>query len=186
MDFKIYTKTGDDGTTSLVGGNRVKKSEVRLEAYGTVDELNSWIGLIAAETGDEYVKELLAGVQNNLFVIGSRLASDEKGRKITGHLVLGPDDITILESAIDAFERELKPLSFFILPGGSVQVSHCHIARTICRRAERRIVTLASETDVEEWIVKYINRLSDFLFVLARKTAHDSQVEETGWRTTKH
>ncbi len=185
MDFKIYTKTGDDGTTGLVGGNRVKKSELRLEAYGTVDEMNSWIGLIGASLDDPGVKSLLEHVQQKLFVIGSKLASDKKGETITGNLQCTEEDIRMLENAIDEYEKELNPLRNFILPGGSVLVSYCHIARTICRRAERRIVQLSETVAVDGRTVQYINRLSDYLFVLSRKAAHDSGVEEIPWVSGK-
>lgn len=181
-DFKIYTKTGDDGTTGLVGGSRVRKSNFRLEAYGTVDELNSWIGLIRSVTGNTEVVQILLGVQNKLFVIGSKLASDEKGKKITDPLACCADDIALLEKSIDRFEEELVPLQHFILPGGSALVSYCHIARTVCRRAERRIVQLSEIEPVSEEVVKYVNRLSDFLFVLGRKMAQEENVAETPWK----
>ncbi len=185
MDFKIYTKTGDDGTTGLVGGTRVKKSELRLEAYGTVDELNSWIGLIRASVEEARVKQLLEHVQQKLFIIGSKLASDKRGETITGSLKCSGEDIQLLENAIDEYEKELNPLKNFILPGGSLPVSYCHIARTICRRGERRIVQLSEMVTVDEIIVKYINRLSDYLFVLSRKVAHDTGVDEIPWISGK-
>jgi cob(I)alamin adenosyltransferase len=181
MTFKIYTKTGDDGTTGLVGGPRVKKSNLRLDAYGTVDELNAHIGLILAQTGDAGMETLLHDIQNKLFVIGSKLATDEKGKSVTDNLKIAASDIAVLEKAIDKYDEELVPLQYFILPSGSVLVSQCHIARTVCRRAERRIVELAETTGIEEAIVKYINRLSDFLFTLSRKIAKDQGVKETRW-----
>ena len=185
MDFKIYTKTGDDGTTGLVGGNRVKKSALRLEAYGTVDELNSWTGLVRALADDQAVGEVLLRVQNTLFVMASKLASDEKGRAITGSLTIAPEEISLLEEAIDQYEKSLTPLKNFILPGGSPLVSYCHLARTVCRRAERNIVRLAESEAVEEVIIRYINRLSDYLFVLARKLAADTGVAEIPWISGK-
>lgn len=181
MGFKIYTKTGDDGTTGLVGGNRVRKSHIRLDAYGTVDELNSHVGLVCSMTENREVTQLLLDVQNKLFVIGSRLASDEKGREITERLKYSDEDIEKLEKAIDHYEQELEPLQNFILPGGSPLVSHCHIARTVCRRAERLVVQLAEEAETEMFILKYLNRLSDYLFVLARKLAKDQGVVEIPW-----
>ncbi|MFZ5429716.1 MAG: cob(I)yrinic acid a,c-diamide adenosyltransferase [Bacteroidota bacterium] len=181
MGFKIYTKTGDDGTTGLVGGNRVRKSNLRLDAYGTVDELNAHIGYLQSMMTDNSVIELLLEVQNKLFVIGSKLASDEKGKEITNSLECGGSGIERLERAIDEYDSELKPLSHFILPAGSAEVSYCHIARTVCRRAERRVVQLAENSPVEEMIIQYLNRLSDYLFVLSRKVAKDQGVEEIPW-----
>lgn len=181
MDFKIYTKTGDDGTTGLVGGSRVRKSALRLDAYGTVDELNSWVGLVCALSEDQEVKDLLLRVQHNLFIMASKLASDEKGAAITGQLVVTPEEITLLEKAIDAYETALVPLNHFILPGGSPLVSYCHIARTVCRRAERNMVRLAESSEVDAALLHYINRLSDYLFVLARKLAADHGVAEIPW-----
>lgn len=181
MGFKIYTKTGDDGTTGLVGGNRVKKSNIRLDAYGTVDELNAYIGLIRSMIADTSVQALLLEVQNKLFVIGSRLASDEKGLQFTRDLYCSGTAIVNLEKAIDQYEEDLPALQNFILPGGSQLVSYCHVARTVCRRAERRVVQLAETTDIEELIVQYLNRLSDYLFVLSRKVAKDQGVEEIAW-----
>ncbi len=185
MEIKIYTKTGDNGTTGLVGGNRVMKSELRLEAYGTIDELNSWLGIIRSVTGDEGVKELLLHVQQTLFITGSKLASDEKGALITEKLQVAEEEITRLENAIDDYEKGLQPLQNFILPGGSALTGYCHVARTVCRRAERRIVQLAQTTPVEEPILRYVNRLSDYLFVLARKLGADNNVAEIPWIPSK-
>jgi cob(I)alamin adenosyltransferase len=181
MGFKIYTKTGDDGTTGLVGGNRVKKSNLRLDAYGTVDELNSYIGLLRSMITDTSIQHLLLEVQNKLFVIGSKLASDIKGVQLTQSLDCSGTAIENLEKAIDQYEEDLPVLQNFILPGGSQLVSYCHIARTVCRRAERRVVQLAETTEIEKNIVQYLNRLSDYLFVLSRKVAKDQGVEETPW-----
>ena len=181
MGFKIYTKTGDDGTTGLVGGNRVRKSNLRLDAYGTVDELNAHIGYLRSLLNDEAVSQILLSVQNKLFVIGSRLASDEKGRAITQELTCSGSGIEELEQAIDTYEVDLEPLQHFILPGGSPEVSYCHIARTVCRRAERRVVQLSETAEVDEVIIHYLNRLSDFLFVLGRKIAKDQGVSEIPW-----
>ncbi len=181
MGFKIYTKTGDDGTTGLVGGNRVKKSSLRLDAYGTIDELNAHMGMLVAKLQQEEIQSILLEIQNKLFVIGSKLASDEKGKQITNSLDCSGKDIEKLEKAIDSFEEELPPLLHFILPGGSEQVSQCHITRTVCRRAERLTVQLAEVTEVESIIIQYLNRLSDYLFVLSRKVAKDQGVREISW-----
>jgi cob(I)alamin adenosyltransferase len=183
MGFKIYTKTGDDGTTGLVGGSRVKKSDLRLETYGTVDELNSWLGLIRSMVDDLLVSELLLKIQKNLFIMGSKLASDEKGKQITGHLTIKTEEIENLEKAIDQYEMHLRPLQNFILPGGSQLIGFCHIARTVCRRAERRIVQLSGITTIEEGIIRYMNRLSDYLFVLSRKVASDEGIMEVTWNS---
>jgi cob(I)alamin adenosyltransferase len=174
MKYKIYTKTGDDGTSGLVGGNRVKKSDLRLEAYGTVDELNSWIGLIRSSLSNNEVSDLLMDVQNTLFIIGSKLASDEKGKQITGILVIDSAKIEKLENAIDEYEASLPVINNFILPGGSVLSGYCHIARTVCRRAERNIIRMDEDPSMDKKIVQYVNRLSDYLFVLARKIANES------------
>lgn len=180
--MKIYTKTGDDGTTGLVGGSRVKKNDVRLEAYGTVDELNAAIGFLRSTVIPFDVAELLIQVQNKLFNIGSRLASDEKGDSYTANLAISEENIKVLENAIDAYESKLPELTHFILPGGDVAVAQCHVARTICRRAERRILEFAEHSTVQEEMIKYVNRLSDFLFVLSRKLSFDKNIIEVGWK----
>lgn len=179
--FKVYTKTGDDGTTGLVGGTRVKKYDARLEAYGTVDELNASIGVLRSLDLSDDVVDLLIQVQNKLFNIGSRLASDEKGNAYTAGLKIREEHIKTLENAIDKFEEDLPELSNFVLPGGELSVAQCHVARTICRRAERRILEYAENNTVQGETIKYINRLSDFLFVLARKLTFDNNVEEVLW-----
>ncbi len=180
--YKVYTKTGDDGTTGLVGGSRVKKYDPRLEGYGTVDELNACIGVLRAYDIPMEIKELLIEIQNKLFNIGSRLASDERGDAFTADLVIKNEDIEILEKAIDSFEEDLPELKSFVLPGGELSVAQCHMARTICRRAERRIVEFSEQASVQTEIVKYINRLSDFFFVLARKLSHLKGIQETHWK----
>jgi len=181
-DFKIYTKTGDDGTTGLVGGSRVKKYDLRLESYGTVDELNASIGVIRSFEIDPEVKDLLLKIQNILFNIGSRLASDEKGQEFTAQLIVKKEDVEILEKAIDTYHETLPELNNFILPGGELSAAQCHMARTICRRAERRIVEFSEQIPVQPELIKFINRLSDYLFVLARKLAHDKGIDETTWK----
>ena len=182
MKSKIYTKTGDDGTTGLVGGSRVKKYDLRLEAYGTVDELNSWIGLLRSHRLSENENNYLIQIQNKLFNIGSRLASDKKGNEFTLSLSVKDSDIMEIEKAIDDLEKDLPELTQFILPGGDVVVSQCHIARSVCRRAERRILEFAEQSPVQTEIIKYVNRLSDFLFVFSRKLAADRGVDELHWK----
>lgn len=181
-EIKIYTKTGDDGTTGLVGGSRVKKYNSRLEAYGTVDELNASLGVLRSFQLPESIVALLIEIQNKLFNIGSRLASDEKGDSFTKKLSITEEDIRHLENAIDENEKDLPELTHFILPGGDAMVAQCHVARTVCRRAERRIVEFSEQFPVQSEIIKYINRLSDLLFVLARKIAAERGVDETPWK----
>lgn len=180
-EYKVYTKTGDDGTTGLVGGTRVKKYDARLEAYGTIDELNAAIGVLRSFDLSEDVLGLLVQIQNKLFNIGSRLASDEKGEAFTVDLKITEEHIKLLETAIDRFEEDLPKLTRFILPGGKHAVAQCHVARTVCRRAERRIVEFAENSPVQIETLKYVNRLSDFLFVLARKLAFDKNIDEVYW-----
>ena len=179
--FKVYTKTGDDGTTGLVGGSRVKKYDLRLESYGTIDELNASIGVLRSMELPADVTELLIQIQNKLFNIGSRLASDEKGESFTADLKITEENIKVLENAIDEYEKHLPKLTGFVLPGGDLSVAQCHVVRTVCRRAERRIVEFAESYPVQPEIVKYINRLSDFMFTLARKLAFDKNVDEVNW-----
>jgi cob(I)alamin adenosyltransferase len=181
-EFKVYTKTGDDGTSALVGGNRVKKYDIRLDAYGTVDELNASIGVLRAYDLTDDIINLLIQIQNKLFNIGSILASDEKGQSLTANLAITDENIKDLEIAIDSFEVKLPELTYFIIPGGELSVAHCHVARTVCRRAERRIVELSEQVNVQAEIIRYVNRLSDFLFVLARKIAFDKKLEEIAWK----
>lgn len=183
-EFKIYTKTGDDGTTGLLGGTRVKKFNIRLEAYGAVDELNAAIGVIRSFKMPANLLEYLMEIQHKLFNIGSRLASDEQGKAFTEKLLITPDHIQYLEMAIDAMEEELPRLTHFILPGGDPAAAQCHVARTVCRRAERRILEFADQEHVQPETLKYINRLSDFLFVLARKLTAISGTEEMAWKQT--
>lgn len=179
---RIYTKTGDDGTTGLVGGSRVKKYDPRLEAYGTVDELNAHLGLLRSYDLPEDVVQLIIEIQNKLFNIGSRLASDERGDSFTKSLSITEENITLLENAIDAYSQELPELTQFILPGGEIAVAQCHVARTVCRRAERRIIEFSELEAVQTEIIKFINRLSDFLFVLARKLTASRGMNETPWK----
>jgi len=178
---KIYTKTGDDGTTGLIGGSRVKKYDSRLEAYGTIDELNTVIGVLRSSELSESVVEILNKIQNRLFNIGSLLASDEKGEAFTANLAITAENIKDLENAIDGYQNELPELTHFILPGGSFSSAQCHVARTVCRRAERRILEFAEHSKVSNEIIIYVNRLSDFFFVLSRKLAFDNNCEEITW-----
>lgn len=182
--MKIYTKTGDQGTTSLFGGKRTSKAELRIDAYGTVDELNSWMGLLRDQEVNAGRKEALVTIQNRLFVIGSTLAAEPGNTKISVPS-LKDDDITFLESEIDKMDAGLPPMRYFILPGGHQSVSFCHMARTVCRRAERLVVSLSEKEPVDVLVIRYLNRLSDYLFVLARKMGHELNIEETPWRSEK-
>lgn len=178
--MKIYTKKGDQGETSLIGGTRVAKSSMRIESYGTVDELNSYLGLVRDQAIDpEYVRQLLE-IQDRLFTIGSHLASDpEKAKmKIPG---LFDQDIENLEHWMDEMDKVLPEMRSFVLPGGHTTVSHTHVARCICRRAERIIVDLMHHEHVEDIVPQYMNRLSDYLFVLSRKLAQDLGAKESPW-----
>jgi len=182
--MKIYTKTGDKGTTGLLGGNRVSKDDNRLEAYGTVDELNSWIGMIRScpDNADTNITDLIY-IQRSLFTICSHLASDNQNAiaelpvlpKITN------EHFEYLEIAIDRMNENLPELKYFIMPGGSQFIASCHIARTVCRRAERRIISLSKTTTIDENIIIFINRLSDYLFVLARYCSYKQNVNEILW-----
>lgn len=181
--MKIYTKTGDKGKTSLIGGTKVSKGHLRIEAYGTVDELNSWIGLCCDLTEDGKSRTTLREIQDRLFTIGSTLASDpvkEPKMKIPD---LHEADITLLENEIDRMEEKLPVMKNFILPGGHPTISYLHIARCVCRRAERCCVRLEAENEeIESIVLKYLNRLSDYLFVLARFTGLQLKKEEIPWK----
>jgi cob(I)alamin adenosyltransferase len=181
MSFKIYTKTGDKGETSLIGGVRVPKFHLRIESYGTIDELNSHLGMVRDMIGDHHAREVIYEIQDRLFTIGSVLASDpEKSKMKVPDLHL--NDVTLLETEMDKMEEKLPELKHFILPGGHPSVSVCHIARCVCRRAERLVVHLQTESEVPEIISMYLNRLSDYLFMLARWIAKEVKIEETQWR----
>lgn len=181
-EIKIYTKTGDDGTTGLIGGSRVKKYDSRLEAYGTIDELNAVIGVLCSAKLPGDVVEILGKIQNKLFNIGSVLASDERGEAFTANLAITTENIKDLENAIDGYQNKLPELKHFILPGGDFTSAQCHVARTVCRRAERRILEFAEQSKVQSEIIIYINRLSDLFFVLSRKLAFDKGAEEIVWK----
>ena len=178
--MKIYTKTGDKGQTGLIGGNRVSKNDLRINAYGTVDELNAHVGLLRDLVEDEQVKLNLLEIQDRLFTAGSLLAVGEKGTKMKLPKLYN-ENINILESWIDSMDKSLPQMKTFVLPGGHVTVSTCHITRTVCRRAERLIVELSDEVEVSELVVAYFNRLSDYFFTLSRKLTMDLNAEETPW-----
>ena len=183
-EFKIYTKGGDKGETSLLGGTRVAKSHERVESYGNIDELNSFLGLIRDQDIDMHYREVLIHIQQNLFVAEALIARDPE--KQTRDLpMLTDDDILMLEKEIDVMNEQLPALTNFILPGGHPTVSYCHIARTVCRRAERSLIRLNQVSPVENIIIRLLNRLSDYLFVLARKTGKDSGAIETPWIAEK-
>ncbi|MBD2704923.1 cob(I)yrinic acid a,c-diamide adenosyltransferase [Spirosoma sp. BT702] len=185
--MKIYTKTGDKGQTALIGGRRVSKADARIDAYGTVDELNAWIGLLRDQPINVARKDLLGAIQDRLFTIGAELATDPEKTITPGGSrrsipVLVPEDVTQLEQAIDEMENLLAPLHAFILPGGHESVSYCHLARTVCRRTERLVTALSQTSPVDEQILQYLNRLSDYLFVLGRLMAQDLNVAEVVWK----
>lgn len=179
--MKIYTKTGDKGQTSLVGGTRVSKTELRIEAYGTIDELNSYVGLVRDQEVNVGRKEILKEIQDRLFTIGSILASEpEQTKKRIPDL--HESDIELLEKAMDDMDTNLEPMRFFILPGGHQSISFGHVARTVCRRAERIVLHLSLESEVNDLVIRYLNRLSDYLFVLCRMMAKDLNIEENAWK----
>lgn len=185
--MKVYTKTGDKGTTALFGGTRVPKHHIRIESYGTVDELNSYIGLIRDQQINPLYQNVLIEVQDRLFTVGAILATPpekevlKNGEKRLQNLGITESDIEYLENEIDAMETELPPMTHFVLPGGHTTVSYCHIARCVCRRAERLATHLNDIEPTDELVLKYLNRLSDYLFVLARKLSHDLNANEVQW-----
>lgn len=179
--MKIYTRTGDDGTTGLIGGSRVKKYNVRLESYGTVDELNSYIGVVRSLQTEPHADSVLAKIQNKLFDIGANLATEDDLASVRKQFPCREADIELLEKEMDRMIDVLPELRNFILPGGCQAASFCHVARTVCRRAERHIVELSETAEVDRNLVKYINRLSDYLFVLSRKISMDQKSPEILW-----
>ena len=185
--MKIYTKTGDNGTTALFGGTRVAKHNIRIESYGTIDELNSWIGLIRDQEIDVTSKKTLVAIQEKLFTVGAILATDpekavlKSGRERLNISKIDIEDIELLEKEMDTMDALLPPMTNFILPGGHTTVSYCHIARTVCRRAERLATHLYENEPFDMHVLQYINRLSDYLFVLARKLSSDLKAEEIKW-----
>ena len=181
MALKIYTKTGDAGQTGLFGGARLSKHDLRIEAYGTVDELNAWVGVLRDGLSAGTMQDQLTQVQSDLFTIGTMLAL-EPGKSFEGMPELKSSRIIDLEVAIDLMEQQLPPLKNFILPAGHPLVSQCHVVRTVCRRAERRVVALHEAEPVDEIILQFLNRLSDYLFVLARAIGQQLGVEEVVWK----
>lgn len=185
LKMKIYTKTGDTGQTSLFGGKRISKADLRIDAYGTVDELNSFIGLLNVSFVDITQNDLLLEIQHKLFAVGSNLASDPEKNLITPGTV--DDDILTLENNMDNMDAQLSPLTNFILPGGSVAIANAHVCRTVCRRAERLVIALdQADGKVKPIIIRYLNRLSDYFFILARYIAHVEQVPEILWNPKKN
>ncbi len=178
--MKIYTKSGDKGTTSLIGGTRVPKYDLRIESYGTVDELSAWVGLIRDQEIDKEIVVNLIEVQDRLFTIESMLACDTDPSKLQ-IAEIADQDIQFLEKQIDIMTKELPVLKSFLISGGHTIVSYCHIARTVCRRAERLVIRLSEEQNINPLILVYLNRLSDYLFVLSRKIGKDKNAEETHW-----
>lgn len=185
--MKIYTKTGDKGTTSLFGGTRVPKHHIRIESYGTVDELNSHLGLVRDQKINAHYQEILMQIQDKLFTIGAILATDpekailKSGKERLDIPRIEEEDILLLETEMDQMNEDLPPMTHFVLPGGHTTVSYCHIARCVCRRAERLATLLHQDSPVDEAVLKYLNRLSDYLFVLARKLSKDVQATEIKW-----
>ncbi len=190
--MKIYTKTGDKGTTALFGGTRVPKHHIRIDSYGTVDELNSHIGLIRDQDIDELSKNVLINIQDKLFTVGAVLATDpekailKSGKKRLDIPTIAKEDIELLEKEMDRMNESLPPMTHFVLPGGHQTVSFCHIARCVCRRAERLATALYEIAPFEETTLQYLNRLSDYLFVLARKLSHDLKADEIKWIPQKN
>ncbi|MEJ7679383.1 MAG: cob(I)yrinic acid a,c-diamide adenosyltransferase [Segetibacter sp.] len=183
MSTKIYTKTGDLGRTSLIGGTKVAKSNIRIESYGTIDELNSFIGLINDHVGEDAIKAILKEIQDRLFTIGSSLACDPHKEPLMKIPDLHEEDVKLLEKEMDKMNEVLPVMKNFILPGGHVAVSVVHIARCVCRRAERLCVGMKENGGfIDPMVIKYLNRLSDYLFVLARYVAHIYNVQEVIWK----
>ena len=182
--MKIYTKTGDKGTTSLVGGTRVPKTHVRLEAYGTVDELNANLGVLVTYLPDEADQVLVRHIQDRLFAVGSNLATDLEKTELKCASVIHPEEIERIEREIDRLDNAIPRLKNFVLPGGCRSASLAHVCRTVCRRAERQIYRLMESSPVEDPVLVFINRLSDYLFVLARKECNQHNGKEIIWDST--
>ncbi len=179
--MKIYTKTGDKGTTSLFTGTRVPKHHIRIESYGTLDELNSWLGLLRDQSIDAQYQKILAIIQDKLFTVGAILATEPKKDNRLKIQRIQTEDVELLEKEMDIMNTTLPAMTHFVLPGGHTTVSYCHIARTVCRRAERMISYLHENDPVPDTLLAYINRLSDYLFVLARKLSTDLGAQEVKW-----
>ncbi|MBE15295.1 MAG: cob(I)yrinic acid a,c-diamide adenosyltransferase [Dokdonia sp.] len=185
--MKVYTKTGDQGTTALFGGTRVPKHHIRIDSYGTVDELNSHIGLIRDQQIDPRSEEILLHIQDRLFTVGAVLATDpdkatlKSGKDRLNIPRVDEEDVVLLENEMDRMDAELPQMTHFVLPGGHTTVSYCHIARCVCRRAERLATALYDIEPFDQYTLKYLNRLSDYLFVLARKLSYDLKAKEIKW-----
>ena len=182
--MKVYTKSGDLGETSLLGGSRISKAELQIESYGTIDELNSYLGLIRDQINNKNITLELIEIQDRLFTIGSHLANDKTKNKIQLPEIK-ERDVNRLENEIDKLNEELPAMTAFILPGGHIIASHIHIARCVCRRAERQVVRLNKSWEIPKIIIKYLNRLSDYLFILSRKISKDFSGNEIQWKPRK-
>jgi cob(I)alamin adenosyltransferase len=178
--MKIYTKTGDKGKTSLIGGTKVSKADIRIETYGTVDELNAHIGLLADQPINQKRVDFLRNIQSNLFVIGSILALEENSKFKIPTLI--KEDVENLEKAIDEIDSQVPPLKNFILPGGHQSISFAQVARCVCRRAERLVVHLSENIQIDELVIQYLNRLSDYLFMLCRMMHVELNIDEIAWK----
>ena len=185
--MKIYTKTGDEGMTALFGGTRVPKHNIRIQSYGTVDELNAWLGLLRDQDIAKEYRQLLMKIQENLFTAGAILATDpdkallKSGKERLNIPKISPADVSLLENEMDKMDASLPAMTHFVLPGGHSTVSYCHIARTVCRRAERMVCLLHENQPIDATVLSYLNRLSDFLFVLSRKLSYDLKADEINW-----
>jgi cob(I)alamin adenosyltransferase len=192
IKMKIYTKTGDTGTTALFGGSRVPKHNLRIDSYGTVDELNSWMGLIRDQKIEKHTSKIINSIQHNLFTIGAILATPpekqilKNGKDRLNISKISEEEVSVLEQEMDLMNEDLPEMTHFILPGGHPAVSYCHITRTVCRRAERLATELNEHATVDPQVLKYLNRLSDYLFVLARKLSKELQAEEIKWIPKKY
>ena len=182
--MKIYTKKGDEGKTGLIGGTRVSKDDLKIEAYGTVDELNAYIGLLRDALENKEHSDQLLEIQDRLFTAGSILAVGDSGTKMNLPSII-ENDIIQLEQWIDAMDKHLPMMKSFVLPGGHQTVSICHVSRTVCRRAERRVVTLSQHTTIDALLLRYFNRLSDYLFTLGRSIALELNIQEAPWNPKK-
>lgn len=178
--MKIYTKKGDQGTTGILGGTRLPKHHLRIDSYGTVDELNSFVGALRDSVGDNFHEELIR-IQEELFTIGSNLAADPEKNKMELPMI-SEEDVSVLENSMDEMDKPLPEMRSFVLPGGHPAVSNAHVCRTVCRRAERACSALSENENVDPLILRYLNRLSDYFFVLSRKLTYDLGVEEVPWR----
>lgn len=177
----VYTRRGDEGMTSLVGGARVRKDDIRLEAYGTIDELNSFVGMLIAQLPSDTDRQTLTTIQHRLFSVGGYLATDRARSELKAACRVSENDIAMIERRIDAIDDQLPAMTAFILPGGTVAASTAHVCRTVCRRAERCILTLSSQSPIDPLVLGYVNRLSDYFFVLARKLCFEQLGEEIIW-----